>query len=96
MTCLADGLQMLVTRDSKLRTPEILSSQTIAQISISLITYLQAEIKHTSTQTKIKENSRKTKSRISSHQATTSVKKINIFFSVNKSSPSVTTETNLK
>ena len=60
MTCLADGLQTLVTRDSKLRTPEILSSQTIAQISISLITYQQAEGKHTSTQTKIKENSRKT------------------------------------
>ena len=41
MTCLADGLQTLVTRDSKLRTPEILSSQTIAQISISLMTYQQ-------------------------------------------------------
>ena len=36
MTCLADGLQTLVTRDSKLRTLENLSSQTIAQISISL------------------------------------------------------------
>ena len=71
MTCLADGLQMLVTRDSKLRTPEILSSQTIAQISISLMTYQQTEGKHTSTQTKIKENSRKTKSRFPSHQATT-------------------------
>ena len=55
MTCLADGLQTLVTRDSKLRTPEILSSQTIAQISISLMTYQQTEGKHTSTQTKIKE-----------------------------------------
>ena len=71
MTCLADGLQTLVTRDSKLRTPEILSSQTIAQISISLMTYQQTEGKHTSTQTKIKENSRKTKSRFPSHQATT-------------------------
>ena len=54
MTCLADGLQTLVTRDSKLRTPEILSSQTIAQISISLIKYQQAKGKHTSTETKIK------------------------------------------
>ena len=60
MTCLADGLQTLVTRDSKLHTLKILSSQTIAQISISLTTYQQTEGKHTSTQTKIKENSRKT------------------------------------
>ena len=43
MTFPADGLQTLVTRDSKLRTPEILSSQTIAQISISLMTYQQTE-----------------------------------------------------
>ena len=28
MTCLADGLRTLLTRDSKLLTPEILSSQT--------------------------------------------------------------------
>ena len=71
MTCLADGLQTLVTRDSKLHTPEILLSQTIAQISISLMTYPQTEGKHTSTQTKIEENLRKTKSRFPSHQATT-------------------------
>ena len=68
---MAEGLKMLVTRYCMLRTPEILSSQTIAQISISLMTYQQTEGEHTSTQTKIKENLRKTKSRFPSHQATT-------------------------
>ena len=35
MTCLADGLRKLATRNSMLRTPGILPSQTIAQISIA-------------------------------------------------------------
>ena len=35
MTCLVDGLRKLATRNSRLRTPGIIPSQTIAQISIA-------------------------------------------------------------
>ena len=36
MTCLVDGLRTLVTRDSKLRTPEILFEANNKHISIQL------------------------------------------------------------
>ena len=59
MTCLADGLRKLATRNSRLRTSGILPSQTIAQISIAQYNIQQVEVKHPSTQTKTKKNSEK-------------------------------------
>jgi hypothetical protein len=71
MTCLANGLRKLATRNSRLCTPGILPSQTIAQISIAQYNITNVEVKHPSTQTKTKEKLGESKSRFSSYQATT-------------------------